>query len=103
MPDQREEYSARVDSDLEELIPGFMDNRRTDIRSIENFLERHDYESIRGIGHMMKGNGAGYGFERISDIGKSLEKAAGEEDSEKISSLLSDLAYYIDTVKIVYI
>ena len=91
-----------VDRDIEELIPGFLENRQADIRSILGSLEDDDYETVRILGHSMKGAGGGYGFDAISDIGQNLESAAREKNAWAIKKMVSDLASYLEQVDIVY-
>ncbi len=93
---------ARVDSDLMELIPGFMENRRQDVRAIMESVEQKDFEVIRVLGHDMKGSGGAYGFDAITDLGGCLEQAARGEDPTEILKLASELANYLDRVEIVY-
>ena len=93
---------ARVDSDLTELIPGFMENRRQDVRAIVEGVERKDFEVIRVLGHDMKGSGGGYGFDTITDLGRCLEKAARGENPTEILKLARELANYLERVEILY-
>lgn len=91
-----------VDEDLEELVPGFLENRQEDIKAIRGSLEEGDLEKIRIIGHSMKGSGGGYGFDRVSQLGMALEEAAKEGEKEEISRLVEELAGYLDKVEVVY-
>jgi len=50
----------------------------------------------------MKGSGAGYGFDTISEIGKSVEQAAKEKNSEEIQKQVKALSAYLDRVEVVY-
>jgi hypothetical protein len=43
----KEKTVVRIDPDLADLIPGFLENRRKDIASIMSALEQGDYETIR--------------------------------------------------------
>ncbi len=95
-------FVAHVDSDLKELIPGFLDNRRQDARAIIGGVEQKDFEIIRVLGHDMKGSGGGYGFDAITDIGRSLEQAAKDENSTEILKLAKELVTYLERVEIVY-
>lgn len=90
-----------VDPDLADLIPGFLDNRRKDITAMQAALEKGDFETIRILGHSMKGAGGGYGFDAITDIGAALEQAAKGKDPEAVSKSLRDLASYLDHVEVV--
>ncbi|MDM8551902.1 PAS domain S-box protein [Desulfobacterales bacterium HSG2] len=100
--EQEEKIIAYVDEDLEELVPGFLENRHKDIRTMENALEKGDYDTIRGLGHSMKGAGGSYGFDGITVIGRSLEAAAKSDDADEIRRLISDLSSYLEKVEIVY-
>ena len=60
-----------MDEDLGDLIPGYLENRKKDVVEILNCLNRRDYETIRSLGHKMKGSGGGYGFDTITEIGKN--------------------------------
>ncbi len=93
---------VRVDKDLEDLIPGYLENRQKDIKSILICLGREDYESIRIIGHSMKGSGGGYGFDEITALGKSIEDAAKEKNYEAIKKNAYELSIYLESIDIIY-
>jgi len=93
---------VRIDPDLADLIPGYLDKRRQDIAAVLEALDRQAYDAIRTTGHKMKGSGGGYGFDRITEIGAALEAAARETDSERIRASLQNLADYLDRIDIVY-
>ena len=63
---------------------------------------RGDYECIRLLGHRMKGVGGGYGFDAISDIGRSLERAVTEESPSIIRGLVVELSVYLNRVQVVF-
>ncbi|MBW2650004.1 MAG: Hpt domain-containing protein [Deltaproteobacteria bacterium] len=91
-----------ADIDLEDLIPGFLENRRKDIVEIESLLASDDYETIQRLGHSMKGAGGGYGFDEITDIGTHIEQAAKEKNAVEIATQLEALSHYLDCVEVVY-
>ena len=93
---------VRVVASLAELVPGFLEGRRRDIDAIAAALERSDYNDVRILGHNMKGSGAGYGFNRITEIGASLEQAAGRRVPEEIRARSAELARYLDGLHVVY-
>ena len=55
--------SVYIEPGLEEIVPGFLENRRRDVQTLETALQQHDLNTIRVIGHRMKGDGGGYGFD----------------------------------------
>jgi PAS domain S-box-containing protein len=93
---------VRVDSGLAELVPRFLENRRRDVEAIAAALAHADYENVRILGHNMKGSGAGYGLNRISEIGASLEQAAGRREPEEIRARAAELARYLDNLHVEY-
>jgi HPt (histidine-containing phosphotransfer) domain-containing protein len=90
----------KVDPDIADLIPGFLENREKDIEKMEDYLNSGNYEEIERLGHSMKGSGAGYGFDGISEIGGSIEIAGKEKDIEAIKEAIQKLRNYLDRVVI---
>lgn len=91
-----------VDPGLEEIVPGFLDNRRRDVQTIETALQENNLVQIQIIGHRMKGDGGGYGFDAISTIGAALEQAAAREDQSAIQRHTAELIDFLDRVTVVY-
>ncbi len=98
----QERIIVSVDADLEDLIPGFLKNRQADILTLQNALRESDFETLRVLGHSMKGAGGGYGFDQISEIGSRLEQAALEQDKEKILLNTEYLKKYLERVAVVF-
>ena len=98
--DCREKIRIHVDPDIADLIPGFLENRRKDITAMQAALEQGDFETVRVLGHSMKGAGGGYGFDAITDIGAALEQAAKDRNRESIGKSLRDLSSYLDRVEV---
>jgi len=94
---------VEIDRDLEDLIPGYLSNRQKDTENISEALLKEDYESIRVIGHSMKGSGGGYGFSRITEIGKEIEISAIGKSNEKIREHVAKLHAYMHAIEIQYI
>ena len=95
-------FIVYIDSDLWEIVPGFLDNRRDDITTIDGAVGAGDFETIRVLGHDMKGSGGGYGFDGITDIGRSLVQAATDQDQSEIRKLVQELVDYVERVEVVY-
>lgn len=87
-----------VDADLADLIPGYLDKRRQDIGKIEEALNRGDMEAVRIIGHSMAGSGGSYGFDEITRLGRTMEKAAKENEGVILRDALRDLQSYLSRV-----
>ena len=65
-------------------------------------LNNDDYKTILKIGHNIKGFGGGYGFGHISEIGKAIEEAAENKNTEEIQNWLNKLLNYLESIHIVY-
>lgn len=96
-----EKIVIKVDPEIADLIPGFLQNRRKDIENIISYLKEENFEQIERLGHSMKGSGAGYGFDGISEIGKSIEIAGKGKDVEGIKKGIEDLKDYLGRIEIV--
>ena len=101
-PQDGEKIAIRIDPDLADLIPGYLENRRKDVQSMRAALERGDFESIRILGHSMKGSGGGYGFAAVTEIGRALEGAARQGNAADIRRQVEELSSYLERIEIVY-
>ncbi len=93
---------VRVDPDIADLIPGFLENRQKDIKTIEETLQKGDYDILQRMGHTLKGTGGGYGFDEITDIGLRIENAAKEKNADEILRQVQWLSDYLEKVEVVY-
>jgi hypothetical protein len=94
--------TVSIDPELEELVPGFLENRRKDTTALVSAAHTRDLNTVRLLGHRMKGDGGGYGFPEISQIGKALEEAAIKEDWELIAEQTEALTAFLAHVDVVY-
>lgn len=100
--DHGEKIVVRVDPELEEFISAYLESRRDDVRSVLTALAVEDFETIRILGHTMKGSGGGYGFDGISEIGGCLEETAKARNAEGIRRCVDQLIAYLERVEVVY-
>ncbi|MGB8338977.1 MAG: Hpt domain-containing protein [Burkholderiales bacterium] len=89
-----------VTKDLEALIPRFLANRQKDIATVTAALETRDFDSIRIVGHSIKGVGSSYGFDAVTQFGIELEDAAAHRDVIKVRDTLKRYQDYLGRVKI---
>jgi HPt (histidine-containing phosphotransfer) domain-containing protein len=94
--------AVKIDRDLEDLIPGYLKRRQEDIAAIRSACDAGDFENIRILGHSMKGSGGGYGFDRITEIGKLIEESSKNKDTASILAHTDELADYLSRIEIVY-
>jgi hypothetical protein len=102
MRNPTEKIIAHLDPDLRDLIPGYLENRQKDIKTITNSIRIADFDKIRLLAHSMRGSGGGYGFMPISKIGEALEEAARLKDLKQIKKHLNELSDFLERVTLVY-
>jgi HPt (histidine-containing phosphotransfer) domain-containing protein len=97
-----QKIQIRIDTDLEDMIPGYLANRYKDVTEIIEALALFDYEKILIAGHSMKGSGGGYGFNTITELGAALELGAKNRDSDYILQEVNNLKQYLDRLEVHY-
>ena len=97
-----EKIRVKIDPELEELIPSYLQNLQENSASIKAGAREKDMELCRSLGHNMKGSGGSYGFDFISGIGKRIEDAARSQEIKKIEGSLMELEDYISRLDISY-
>lgn len=97
-----EKIVVQVDPDLEELIPGFLENRRLDVEKLRVALNDNDFDNLRSIGHSVKGVGGGYGFDLMSELGADIEAAAKENNTDALRDKIGQLDSYLQRIEIEY-
>lgn len=98
-----ETLKIEVDSELKDLIPTFLANRRKEVEELARALERRDFDAIRIIGHNMKGVGGGYGFNGITDLGLEVEDAARGQDTSGIHGCLERYRDYLGRLSVIFV
>ncbi len=99
---QSEPIIIVTDADLEDIVPIFLANRQKDIVAIQAALATGEYETIRILGHGMKGVGSSYGFDLVTELGIQFENGAREQDEKAISRALVQLEDYLKRVEVRY-
>jgi HPt (histidine-containing phosphotransfer) domain-containing protein len=89
----RERFPA---PNISDLIPQYLKGKLADVQRIQDALERGDFDTVRVIGHNIKGTGNGYGFPEITEIGRNLEAAAKEQTASTIRSEVKALAELLE-------
>jgi HPt (histidine-containing phosphotransfer) domain-containing protein len=92
----------QVEAYLRDLIPGFLEHKRADTGTIRAAIDRADYETISQIGHKMKGEGGSYGFDAVTEMGATLERAALDKDLDTARHTLDAITEYLESVDVVY-
>ena len=73
----------------------FIGHREDDLATIEQSVERGDFETIARLGHNLRGNGPSYGFPELVAVGEGLEGAARSRDVEQVRKAATELASWV--------
>ncbi len=79
------------DPDLIELIDEFVLGLNDDLKTMNEALENGEHDALRRLAHQIKGAGGSYGYPMITEVGKMLEDAAKEQDSDNCTLALNKL------------
>lgn len=101
-PGPTKQLTVEISRDLEAIVPTFLDNRKKDVQTLRNALSKQDFWTIQTLGHRMKGDGGGFGFDRITEIGAAMERAAKLEDYSTIEQHIVQLEDFLKRVAVVY-
>jgi CheY-like chemotaxis protein/HPt (histidine-containing phosphotransfer) domain-containing protein len=91
-----------IEAGMEDVVPSYLDKRRKEISQYRQALARQDFDSIRILGHKLRGTGAGYGFAELTSIGAEIEESALTGNLLDIIATVDKLARYIDCVELEY-
>lgn len=91
-----------VDGSLSDIVPIFLSNIRENPATIAKALSSGDLQVPRTLGHNMKGTGTAYGFPAITELGAQIEQAAKDGNVETIRTKASELASYLERLRIEY-
>ncbi|MCG6876514.1 MAG: Hpt domain-containing protein [Betaproteobacteria bacterium] len=94
--------TVRISAELRELAPRFLAHRRGDVDCMREAIDREDFETVRAIGHTMKGSGSAYGFDDITTLGAEIERLAKARDAQALETVVTGLIEYLDSVEVIF-
>jgi HPt (histidine-containing phosphotransfer) domain-containing protein len=105
-----EKIVVRIDPEIRELIPAFMENRRRELQDVRADLAGRRFDAVRKVGHTLAGVGSSYGFDDITRIGRELERVASgiapaggtDADVQLLHRLADELDSYLRRVEPIY-
>lgn len=97
----KDSITIAVDEEIIDLIPRYLGNRWGDVHAMEAALAAADFDTIRRLGHSMKGSGGGYGLDSVTDMGRGLEEAAKAQDLDLARQWMEKLRDFLERVRVV--
>ena len=90
----------KIDAEIAELIPNYITSLQNTYQNLIHALKENDLETCNRLGHNLKGSGASYGFNFISEIGSYIEIASKNKQINIIESNLSELIKYLNNLEV---
>jgi HPt (histidine-containing phosphotransfer) domain-containing protein len=94
--------TVSIEKDLEALVQRFLARKREDLDSARIALAAGDYETIRRIGHDLKGAGEGFGFPELSAFGAALERAAIARNERALGEQLAAVEQFLSRLRVTF-
>lgn len=88
-----------IDPIVQSLLPGYLVRREAELVRLRSLLAEGRLDEIRTLGHNLSGSGGAYGLPGLTTIGRQLEAAAGDGDSDAIGGHLDALHSYLERVR----
>lgn len=88
----------QIDPEIADIVPVFFENSRSHIERAKNGLAQGDWPALMRVGHSLKGSGACFGFQRVSELGQELEKQAQEQNFSAYQQNLAYLEKFLNEV-----
>jgi len=99
----RQKNVVRIDRDLKEIVPGYLQNRKKELSELKTLLSSNSFDQIAKIGHKLRGNAGGYGFEGLGRLADLLEKHAKEKNTSLIADDLESIESYLENIVVAYV
>jgi signal transduction histidine kinase/DNA-binding NarL/FixJ family response regulator len=91
-----------VEEGMEDVVPGYLERRRSEVAIYSDALARGDMEAIRMLAHRMKGTGTGYGFPVLTQLGGAIEEAAKNNELAEIQTRIDEFLGYLQRIELEY-
>ncbi|MGD9643333.1 MAG: Hpt domain-containing protein [Elusimicrobiales bacterium] len=96
-------YKVKIDRDLADLIPMYLQGRRDELPVIASLLEKGDFAGLKTIGHKLHGSGGGFGLDFLTELGVRMENSAAAADKAALAAQAGELKEFIENLEIEYV
>ncbi len=80
---------------LAKLQIHYIKNFYKKLTALKTYIDNENYDKLRMLGHKLKGSGASYGYQEITNIGIKINELAHKKNLEKIKKEYDLLTSYI--------
>lgn len=86
------------DEDFQELIEMFIDGIEEKKQFLSQIVGTDQINPLKTLAHQLKGAGAGYGFNELSELASHLEEACKSEDRIEIAHQKELLLHHLNRI-----
>ncbi len=96
----REPIGVAMPPGLEDIVPGYLANRRKEVSEMIALLAASDFERLSVLGHNLKGTARDYGFPDLARLGAALEHSANRMDGGTLKIQIAEVGSFLDRVQL---
>lgn len=94
---------VKVDQELKDLIPTYLENRETELALLRKLAEGQDSKGISVITHKLKGNAAAYGFDWLGEVAAKIESSLKAGQWNDVTKKLDEIEHYLNHIEIEFV
>ncbi len=88
--------NSQVHLPTDDLRQQYIQRRKTELGTYLQALRGQDFETLRHIGHRMRGNGVSFGYPELSELGEKIEAAANKSELADLRILSIEFTNWVD-------
>ncbi|MCO4754571.1 MAG: Hpt domain-containing protein [Bacteriovoracaceae bacterium] len=92
-----------VSSDLEDILPKYLDNRRKEINELKAFCDQQDFTSLKTRGHRLAGNAPSYGMPLLGELGRKIEQDALSQELSNMALYIAQMEEFLNNVQVEFV
>jgi hypothetical protein len=97
------DYLAHVTKDIADLIPTFLENRKSEAGALLLAIRARDLARIVDLGERMYAVGNPYGFRQITTFGRLIREAMAAGDINAVRNVVRTYDDYLARVQVVFV
>lgn len=82
------------------LVMEYLERCRTGLPLLKAAVDQRRHDQARVLGHRMKGTGAPYGFQKLTELGAKIELTAAAQHDDVLQKQVAELEEYLSLVDI---
>lgn len=98
----KDKYVIVVDPVIAPIMPRYMELREQEHRDLMQALASGDPQQVALLGHRLKGTGASYGMDMLTELGTQLEQAGQTADLQTAEVVARRIRMFLDRIELVY-